>query len=112
MQVWPLTLKIDMATRPFIKFLNSTCDIEIIDMQPGFQKDSDIYGTGLFLKFDMRHGHKIGNRDMQNWHFLKSTGDLGSPCQGPHRCQRVISVVFEVVVSGVPGTVVSGVVFM
>ena len=48
--LWPLTLKIDRATRPFP--LNLTCNIESIDMRHDFKKDND-----------MRQGY------LSNWTF-------------------------------------------
>ena len=38
----------------------------------------------MVLKFDMGHGHK-SHSDMRHDHFLKSTGDMGTPRQGPQR---------------------------
>ena len=51
MAPWPLKSK---GRQGYI--LNSTCDIELIDMRQGFK--IKWHTTGLFLKVDMRHGHK------------------------------------------------------
>ena len=51
-RLWPLTLKIDRATGPFLQF----------DMRHG--------------ALVTRQGHK-GHNDMRHVHFLNSTGDMG-----------------------------------